>query len=156
MRFSLLGHHGSLLLGSQRRTLPPAFFKPGRPLAAYPGRPVLVGIRPEHLSDPAVPGGAADPRASPRARVDLVEVLGSELHVHFTIDAAAVAGEYGLPDRGGDGPAEIVDVPASAGVARIDPRSQLTVGQRAVLAVDVERLHLFDPGTGAAIATSGV
>jgi hypothetical protein len=75
--------------------------------------------------------------------------------VHFTIDAAAVAGESRLPDRAGAGPGGIVGVAASAGVARIDPRSNLTVGQRAVLAVEVERLHFFNPGTGAPGTTSG-
>jgi multiple sugar transport system ATP-binding protein len=148
------GESASLLLGSQRLTLPPALVKPGGALAAYLGRPLVVGIRPEHLSDPAVPGGAPDPGASLQVRVELVEVLGSELHVHFTMDAPAIAGESGLPDRAADGPAEITGVPATAGVARVGPRSQLTVGQRAVLAVDVDGLHFFDPGTGAAIETT--
>jgi hypothetical protein len=41
------------------------------------------------------------------------------------------------------------------GVARIDPRSAIRTRGRAVFGVDVERLHFFDPATGAAIAPAG-
>jgi hypothetical protein len=36
-------------------------------------------------------------------------------------------------------------------VARVDPRARIQPHGRTVLAVDTERLHFFDPASGAAI-----
>jgi hypothetical protein len=41
------------------------------------------------------------------------------------------------------------------GVARIDPHSAIRTRGRSVFGVDMERLHFFDPATGAAIAAAG-
>jgi hypothetical protein len=46
---------------------------------------------------------------------------------------------------------EIVAAAAASGVARVDPRSAVRPHAPAVLQVDIERLHFFDPATGAAI-----
>ena len=46
---------------------------------------------------------------------------------------------------------EIVAAAAASGVARIDPRARIRPHTPAVLAVDVERLHFFDPATVLAI-----
>jgi hypothetical protein len=40
------------------------------------------------------------------------------------------------------------------GVARIDPRSQIHAREQAVFNVDVQRLHFFDPDSGAAIVSA--
>ena len=45
----------------------------------------------------------------------------------------------------------LYDATAASGVARIDPRARIRPHTPAVLAVDVERLHFFDPATGRAI-----
>jgi multiple sugar transport system ATP-binding protein len=137
-------------------------------LARYQGRAVIAGIRPEHLVDLAILGTAPEPGASLTAMVDLVEVLGSEQLVHFTIDAAGVRGEMEEQDQSlagagagagagtgtgtGIGEGEIVAASVAAGVARIDPRSGIRAGERAVFGVDARRIHFFDPDSGAAIA----
>ena len=46
---------------------------------------------------------------------------------------------------------EIVAAAVASGVARVDPRATIRPHAPAVLQVDVERLHFFDPATGAAI-----
>ena len=46
---------------------------------------------------------------------------------------------------------EIVAAAVASGVARVDPRAKIRPHASAVLAVDVERLHFFDPATGTAI-----
>jgi multiple sugar transport system ATP-binding protein len=96
--------------------------------------------------------------------VDFVETLGSEQLVHFTIDAPRVRDETELRDRtgapAGSGPGggaeqgEIVAASVAEGVARIDPRSQIQAREQAVFNVDVQRLHFFDPDSGAAIASA--
>jgi multiple sugar transport system ATP-binding protein len=127
-----------LVLGSQQLPLPsmpPA-------LAAYSGRKVIVGFRPEDLTLGSEPGLVADVR--------VVEALGSESHVFFTIDApvasggafAAVTGETESM-LSGDG--------THNGVARVEPRSAVRAGTRVTFTVDMARLHFFDPDTGIAI-----
>jgi len=158
------GESAAVVLGSQRLTLPAAVLKQNPGLARYHGRSVIAGIRPEHLTDPAVTGTAPEPGTSLTATVDFVETLGSEQLVHFTIDAPRVRDETELRDRtgaaAGSGPGggaeqgEIVAASVAEGVARIDPRSQIQAREQAVFNVDVQRLHFFDPDSGAAIASA--
>jgi multiple sugar transport system ATP-binding protein len=125
---------GSLVLGSQRLPLPP---RPESGLAGYADRKIIVGIRPEDL----VP--AAGNEASLTADVRLVELLGSEQHVHFRIDATSA----------GTGRA-VSGIPGGAapnGVARTGPRVGLRAGDRVRFAVEETALHFFDADTGAAI-----
>ena len=141
-----------LVLGSQKLSLPAAVLKRNPDLASYRGRDVIVGIRPEHLSDPAQsgqPGAAPEPGTTLSADVDYVEILGSEQLVHFTIDARRVRDETQQADAD---QGEIVAASVAEGVARIDPRSVIQARSRVVFGVDVERLHFFDPATGVTIA----
>ncbi len=117
--------------------------RPG--IAAYKNQAVVIGIRPEHLTPAETHTGAVLD-----SKVDLVEALGSELHVHFAIDATRIQAE-GLHDDkgvelGGDG-LEL----QGEGVARLDPRLSVKAGDRLRLSVDTSRIHFFDPLSGAAI-----
>jgi hypothetical protein len=47
---------------------------------------------------------------------------------------------------------EIVAATVSSGVARVDPRAAIRPHAPAVLAVDVGRLHCFDPARATAIS----
>ncbi len=72
------------------------------------------------------------------ADVELVEALGSELLVHFTIDAAKVFAEGAIDEHdqlalGGEG------------VARVDPRSLVKPGDRVQFVIDTQRMHFFEP-----------
>ena len=147
------GDPATLTLGTQQLTLPAEVIKRTDGLAAFHGRTVVVGIRPENLVDPVVAGIDLQPGSSLTAEVEFVEVLGSEQLVHFTIDARRVREESEL--RGQATPAaeqgEIVAASVTEGVARIDPRAQIQPGERTVFVLDVGRLHYFDPATGHAI-----
>jgi len=148
------GDSAELVLGSQRLSLPPAVVKRVSGLAAFGGGTVIVGIRPESLAGTAAAGGAAEPGTRLSADVHLVEVLGSEQLVHFTLDARRVRDEAELRGHGpgaGEGPDGITATEVASGVARIDPRARVRAHGRAVFTVDVERLHFFDPETGLAI-----
>ena len=146
----------AIVLGSQRLSLPAEVLKRNPALAGYLGRAVIVGIRPEHLSDPAHSGASPEPGTGLTAEVDYVEVLGSEQLVHFTIDAPRVRDESDLAGAAGDADeGEIVAASVSEGVARVDPRSAIRSRGQAVFGVDVERLHFFDPASGDAIAPPG-
>ena len=135
----------SIRLGSQEIGLPQSV-RTARPLlASYANQKVVVGLRPEHL--PAVGAGTAgNGAAGPTlvGMVDLVEALGSELMVHFTIDARRVQAE------GTTSADEEAVTEAGEGVARVDPESPVKVGQRATFAIRADGIQFFD-ATGAAI-----
>jgi multiple sugar transport system ATP-binding protein len=124
-----------------------------RGLAAFEGRPLVVGIRPEDIVDAAL---AADVPADRRFRadVDLREALGSEVLIHFSVAAPPVLTEDTKELARDAGTVELDD-PAekseSIFVARLDPRTEARERRPIELAVDTARLHFFDPDTGLGI-----
>ena len=129
-----------LALGSQRIELSEAVRVAHPALAGSGGRPVVVGLRPEHL--PAAEDGTSSNVIE--GDVDLVEALGSELLVHFTIDAKRVIAEGAAEE-------DEVEISGGGGVARVDPRAPMKPGSRGRFEVDTERMQFFDPSTGVAI-----
>ena len=131
----------SVRLGSQLIDLPDQVQVAHSALATYAGKPVVVGLRPEHL--PVAGNGQAGPTLV--ADVDLVEALGAELVVHFTIDARRVR-----PEGATDADTEAV-TEAGEGVARVDPSAPVKPGERVAFAVNADGMQFFDPGSGQAI-----
>jgi multiple sugar transport system ATP-binding protein len=133
----------AVVLGSQRVTLPASGGQVAAGLAAYQGGKIIVGIRPEDLSVPESSSSPAVSRLVADARV--VEMLGSEQHVYFSVDATPVGG-------GGDSAQEgILASGVPNGVARLDPRAAVRAGTRVTFAVDATRLYFFDSDTGHAV-----
>jgi multiple sugar transport system ATP-binding protein len=139
----------SLRLGSQEIELPQPVRAAHPGLASYANQKVVVGLRPEHL--PAARNGTGNDPGNDASgpvlvgMVDLVEALGSELMVHFTIDAPRVRAE-GTASADEDAVTE-----AGEGVARVEPDSPVTVGQRATFAIKTDGIQFFDAATGQAI-----
>ena len=128
----------ALRLGSQEIPLPPRILAAHPKLAAYGGKLVVVGMRPEHL-----PAGDESAEAPLVADVDLIEALGNELQIHFQIDAKRVIGE---------GPSEGDELaPSGAGVARVEPHISAKPGQKIRFALQTDGLQFFDPESGNAI-----
>jgi multiple sugar transport system ATP-binding protein len=134
---------GAVRLGSQELALPVACRDAHPGLARYAGKKIIVGLRPEHL--PAADGAAGPPESTLTGNVDLVEALGSELMVHFTIDAHRVRAE-GATDDDEDATAQ-----SGEGVARVDPSAKVKVGDRITFAVNTAGLQFFDSETERAI-----
>ena len=131
----------SIKLGSQEVPLPEAVRARRPGLAAYAGQDVVVGMRPEHL--PAAKPGDTGPTLV--GKVDLIEALGSEQVVHFTIDANRVIAE-GAVDKD-----EAEAVGEGEGVARIEAKTPVKVGDMMTFGIDIEDMQFFDPKTGLAI-----
>jgi multiple sugar transport system ATP-binding protein len=131
----------SIKLGSQEIDLPEAVVLKRPALRGYAGKDVVVGLRPEHL--PAESDQATGPKLV--GEVDLVEALGSELVVHFTIDANRVLAE-GAVDKD-----EAAAVKKGEGVARVAAKTPVKPGDRLTFAVSIEDMQFFDPQTGLAI-----
>ena len=141
----------TVVLGSQRLDLPAHV---AARVAAYQGRKVVVGIRPEDLVLPAGTGpgrGAAGGRPGLAADIRLIEVLGSEQHAYFWLDATQAGQAAAGAATGEAAEAGILAGSAPNGVARLDPGAAVRAGDRITFAVDPARLHFFDLDTGNAI-----
>ena len=104
---------------------------------------VIAGLRPEAFEDAAF----ADP-SLPRldVRVEVVEELGADTHVLFSIDAPRVE-VSDVREAAGDEDT-LAAVEASLFTARVDPGTAARPGAPLRLAVDPSRFHYFDPSTG--------
>jgi multiple sugar transport system ATP-binding protein len=134
-----------------------------RALAPFRGKEVVVGIRPEDLSDASLRKGesgeregADDDQRQLVGMVELVEALGSEKLVHFRLEAEHVRGLQRMLAANGEAEGlEAGEIAASAkvnGVARVRPDSRLHAGEQACFTVATDRLHFFDPDGGKALA----
>jgi multiple sugar transport system ATP-binding protein len=143
----------TLTLGSQQLVLP-ADLARRRPGLAVEGRKLVVGIRPEYLT--VANDADAGPGRTLSVRAELIEALGNESLVHFSTDARTVRNRAGVftadPDPQASG--DITDAAATEGVARVDPRVRVDVGDHVTFDVDVERLHFFDIESGDAIGAA--
>ncbi|HEX8991131.1 MAG TPA: sn-glycerol-3-phosphate ABC transporter ATP-binding protein UgpC [Anaerolineales bacterium] len=87
----------------------------------YAGRDVIIGIRPENIHDAEfVPGNTQ--AAMVETRVDVTELMGNEILLYL------VTGKNTF-------------------VARVDPRSKLRVGDKAQVAFNADKFHVFDAAT---------
>jgi multiple sugar transport system ATP-binding protein len=142
-------------LGSQSLALDDEAVATHPKLRAYEGREIIVGIRPEDMEDPALAADASPDRQI-KGKVELTEALGSEIMVHFTIDAAHALTEdvQDLQADIGSDRAPGIGVSSEAGtvvVGRFSPRSRVKVGDTVDVAVDTRSLHFFDPETALGI-----
>jgi multiple sugar transport system ATP-binding protein len=123
-------------------------------LADYAGKDVIVGIRPEDLEDAAlVPDTPEDRRL--HGKVSLREALGSEIMVHFDIDAKAAMTDD-VRELAQDTDAVAVSEATkekahTTMTGRFGARSRVREGTEAEVAVDTRSLHFFDPETGLGI-----
>jgi multiple sugar transport system ATP-binding protein len=139
--------------GSHRLRLDDKVLDERPALAARLGSTVVLGIRPEELEDDRLAPDAAPDRTI-EADVELVEQMGSETYVHFSVDAPPVLTDDTRElarDRADREMAHEGDGESSVMVARVSPRTEIREAGRARLAVDTARLHYFDPDTGAAL-----
>ena len=119
---------------------------------------VVAGLRPENFEDVAVIGDLKQERGVTfEAEIDLVESLGSDLFAYFHIESEGVQSDQ-LADLVGDrldetGAASIREGEEQI-VARLDPTSKVSRGERAELWADTAKLHLFDPESGERLTAS--
>jgi multiple sugar transport system ATP-binding protein len=143
------------VLGSQKIALGEETLSNRPALKTFEGRPVILGIRPEDLEDvELVPEAPAD--RTLEGEVELTEALGSEVMVHFEIDATrAITDEVRelQKDAGAEGMDEGGQANGSATtmVARFGARTKARKGENIRVAVDTRSLHFFEPETGLGI-----
>jgi len=92
---------------------------------SFNGKPVVFGIRPEDIYNPAfLPTGI---HAAPaEAKVDVTELMGNEIYLYLLVGTNNI-------------------------VARVDPRTDFHIGDKVQISFNMDKCHLFDPETEKAI-----
>jgi len=140
--------------GDQRIVLGDETLQKRPALRSFEGRQIVLGIRPEDLEDAALDKDAPPDRRM-RGRVELREALGSEIMVHFTIEAPPAVTEDVRELARDVGDETTVDAKAEAShttmVGRFSPRTEVRPGDVLEVSLDTRSLHFFDPETGMGI-----
>jgi multiple sugar transport system ATP-binding protein len=122
----------------------------GADLDAWSGRTVILGIRPSDFEDADVWRDERLPVIEVTA--DVVEDLGSEAHVLFTVEAPPIQVEGVDEDPEAGTPIPLVAAEGtSVFTAAVDARTAAASGRRVRLSVNPERFHFFDRDTGQVI-----
>jgi multiple sugar transport system ATP-binding protein len=99
----------------------PASKSEGGKLDNYVGKAVRVGIRPEHVHDePELLAKYSD--SVIEANVDVTELMGAEIYLYVNVE--------GIPL-----------------IARVEPSSKAQPGDKIKIALETDRIHIFDPET---------
>jgi multiple sugar transport system ATP-binding protein len=125
-------------------------------LVAFFDKPLILGIRPEDMADAGLAREVPTDQHM-TVQVSLVEALGSDVLIHFEVDAPVVLTEdvKELAVDVGTEHLQRLEKQAEVGrsmfTASLDPKTKARKGERIELAADSARFHFFDPGTGLAI-----
>jgi len=100
----------------------------GKYLEPYVEAPIIFGIRPENIYDPEfLPPGIEASRV--KTTVDVTELMGNEIFLYL-------------------------QTPGQPFLARVDPRTRARSGDRIEVALDMSRMHAFDPDSQESILLS--
>ncbi|MEV4343209.1 sn-glycerol-3-phosphate ABC transporter ATP-binding protein UgpC [Actinoplanes sp. NPDC049596] len=110
-------------------------------------RQLIVGIRPEHFEDAALIDDVQRAKGFEfTAPVDLVESMGSDKYVYFTVEGEHAA-SADLEDLAADaGGADLP--PQDSLVTRLSAESRVRDGADAKVWMNLDKIHLFDPRDG--------
>jgi multiple sugar transport system ATP-binding protein len=150
----LVVHNGrlSVVFGPHELEVADALHVERPALRSHAGRNIALGIRPEDISAVAADDVPVEQRLD--VTIDIREDMGSEVLLHFAVDAPPVIAEALKDVLGGEALAAAEAQTHHHGspfVARVARGTKAQEGEPARLAVDTTRLHFFDPETGNAI-----
>ena len=109
-----------LVIGNQFRIKLPAAKAKKVIDGGYAGKTVIMGIRPEDLTDDA--DKVASSAAVIEAPIEVYELLGAEVYLYFTINGSNMT-------------------------ARVNPRTAARTGDVVQFALDTDKIHVFDKET---------
>jgi multiple sugar transport system ATP-binding protein len=99
--------------------------KKAKPYESQVGKDIIFGLRPENIHDAHfIPPNIDAEKVA--VRVDVTELMGNEIFLYL------VSGKNTF-------------------VARVDPRSQLRIGEQTEVAFNMDNFHIFDAATEEAI-----
>ncbi len=109
---------------------------------------VVAGLRPEDFEDAALSSDKDGVRFT--ATIDLLESMGSEFYAYFEVQSEAISSQH-LDELAADAGGDDLSSDANQIVARLDAASTVKQGQESELFFESEKLHLFDPESGASL-----
>ncbi len=109
--------------------------------------PVVLGIRPESFEDASLAPGLP----TIDVVVEVLEDLGSDAHVFFTVEGRSITAEV---LEAGDDARGLIATGGSLFTARINARTAARVGDRIAMAVDPSLFQFFDHESGLRLETS--
>ncbi len=119
-KLTVKGDAVNVKFGDVNLELPAKYSVPA--VKAYDGKDIVLGVRPEAISDEAA-AISANPKSTFKAHVDVVEMLGAETYLYVTVAGLSLT-------------------------CRVDPtESHSHVGDLTTFAVWGNRVHLFDKET---------
>ncbi|MDA0182694.1 sn-glycerol-3-phosphate ABC transporter ATP-binding protein UgpC [Solirubrobacter phytolaccae] len=115
---------------------------------------LIAGVRPEDFEDAAHVGPDQRDRGTTfKTKFDLVEAMGAEYYVHFTVRADSLQSAQVddlLADSGGI--QDLSEEGSSVVVARLDAESKVKVDEPTEVWVDATKLHFFDADSGESLS----
>jgi multiple sugar transport system ATP-binding protein len=142
----------SVVFGPHELEVADALYAERPGLRGHAGRNIALGIRPEDIT--ALAGDDVPNERRLDVTIDIREDMGSEVLLHFAVDAPPVVAEARKDVLGGEALAAAEAQTHHHGspfVARVARGTKAHEGERARLMVDTTRLHFFEPETGNAI-----
>jgi multiple sugar transport system ATP-binding protein len=137
--------------GSQKLTVGGEDVADRPALAAFDGRRVILGIRPESIEEASIATDSS-PEHRLKGRVELREALGSELVVHVTLPEGRQAQTEETQELARETSVEGgLETEGALLVGRFGARANVAEGESIEVAVDTSALHFFDPNTGLGI-----
>jgi multiple sugar transport system ATP-binding protein len=110
---------------------------------------LIIGLRPEHFEDAdLLEEGVREQGATFEAEADVVESMGSDKYVYFTLEGEQAHSSH-LDELAAD--AGATDLPTGGGsqlVTRLAAESPVREGERRRIWFNTSKIHLFDPDTG--------
>jgi multiple sugar transport system ATP-binding protein len=129
-------------------------------LASFRGRSVILGIRPENMEDAALVTSPLPDSRFPMV-VNLREGMGSDVYLHFTVEAPPVVTEdtrelaSDIDEKALQELKEQASERRTTFIARASPETKARVGERGEIWVDTRKLYFFDPSSGTSIYGDG-
>jgi multiple sugar transport system ATP-binding protein len=120
-------------------------------LDAWAGKTAIVGIRPEDIY--GATRKTSEFQATMQVKIDRVEALGASLLGYFSVNAAAPRAESvsAIPAEEVLSEAPLTGFSGTSFCATFEPRSMLKADDSTEIALDLDRLHFFDPDSDAAL-----
>jgi multiple sugar transport system ATP-binding protein len=113
--------------------------------------PVTVGLRPEAFEDASF---AARGLLQHDVQVEVVEELGSDTYVFFSLDVEPIVVEEAVSENKDEDSATLAAADRTLFVARVNSRTRAHVGEMLRLSIDPSHLYFFAPDSGESLLGS--
>jgi multiple sugar transport system ATP-binding protein len=142
----------SVAFGEHRLTVDDNLARQRSGLKEYVGKSIILGLRPEDFEDARLESGVPTDQRM-KVEADLTEPLGADVLLYFGTTATGVVPSAASAEVGEDASVRLGGngFGRTRMCARVSPRTRITIGHAAELAVDTSRLYFFDPQTGDAV-----